>query len=126
MENTLEIIVKDKYIVQKITGEMNRYLAIEYNRIAHQKGAELGIGSYLMDLRGVRNTDSILNNYQFAYKDMRQVAGLNRGARTALLIDVGDTSHDFIVTASKNSGLSIDSFTNEEEALRYLLADRSP
>lgn len=65
---------------------------------------ELGINKYLVDFTETRNTDTVLDSYEFAYKDMVGIEGL---ARVATLVSPGDNSHNFIETVAINAGLKM-------------------
>ena len=54
----------------KVKGDINRTSALGMNRDAHALGMKLNIHRYLVDITESRNTDSVLNNYEFAYRDM--------------------------------------------------------
>lgn len=110
------------YIILTVSGETNRKIAMQHNREAHALGRKLGINRYLVDVREARNTDSIVENYDFAYKDMSETENIDRLARVAILSSPGDHSHDFIETVTRNSGLNVKLF-NDPELARLFLAD---
>lgn len=110
-----------KYILIKVQGEINRQISMKQNIEAHALGKKMGINRYFMDLTESRNTDSVLNNYTFAYTDMQNVEEINRFARVVALVSPDDNSHDFIETVLKNAGLNITLFTDKELALQHLL-----
>jgi hypothetical protein len=112
-----------KYVILKVTGDINRRLAIKYDMEAHKIGHELGIDRYLMDLTESKNVESSVDNYEFAYKDIRDTPDIDRSARVAILVSPDDHSHDFIITVTRNSGLDVTLFIDREEAIRHLLQD---
>ncbi len=112
-----------KYILLKITGNIDRHLAMQYNLEAHKIGQELGIDRYLVDATESRNVESSIESYEFAYKDMHDTPAIDRSARVAALVSPDDHSHDFIETVTRNSGLDMTLFTDREEAIRHLLQD---
>jgi hypothetical protein len=83
-------------------------------------GAQAGIGHYLMNMRGCRNTDSVLEAYAFSYGDLSSTPGINSHAVVALRVDPGDYSHNFIETLVLNTGRRIKLTRSEPEALAYL------
>ncbi len=107
------------YLILKITGDINRQTAMQYNLKAHAAGAELGISCYLVDLTESRNVDSTVDTYEFAYQDMRDEPRISRSARIALLVAPGDHSHDFVETVARNSGLNVVIFTDRAAAEEY-------
>jgi len=83
-------------------------------------GKEKGIKKYLMDCTDARNVDSVLNNYQFAYEDMRHTEGIDITAIVAAVVAPEDHSHDFIETTAKNSGLNVTLFRDKQKAIEFL------
>lgn len=108
------------YIILEVTGEINRQNAMQYNLEAHKLGKERGIRKYLVDLTNARNTETVLNNYQFAYGDMKHTEGIDVSAIVAAVVDPDDHSHDFIETTFKNSGLNLTLFRDKQKAIDYL------
>ena len=112
-----------QFIEMIFVGEINRRIAMEQNQAAHTLGTSLGIRSYLADVTRAPNTDSVLDQYNFAYQDMRQNEAVDRTARIAILIDPADHSHDFIETVGRNSGLNMKIFTCRQRAIEFLSAE---
>lgn len=112
-----------KYIIIRVTGVINRLIAMEQNLEAHALGKSLGINRYLVDVREATNTDQSVNGYEFAHVDMRKAEGIDRSAVVAMLVDPNDHSHDFVETVSRNAGLKVTLFTDLDEARQYLVAE---
>lgn len=112
-----------KYIIQKIVGEINAELALDFNRETHAIGRRLGIGHYLVDATECRNTDSPIDDYNFAYSDMPDDPSVDRFAVVALLVDPKDHSHDFVETVCRNAGLDVTIFRDRDAAVRHLAGD---
>ncbi|MFO7583870.1 MAG: hypothetical protein R6W69_03995 [Anaerolineales bacterium] len=112
-----------KYILQKIVGEINAEIALELNRETHTLGHRPGVNRYLTDVTECRNTDTPLDNYNFAYSDMPDNPSIDRSARVALLVAPEDHSYDFVETACRNAGLNVTLFRDRDEAARYLLKE---
>ncbi len=109
-----------KYIILKVTGDFNRKLAIQYDLESHALGKSLGISRYLVDLTEARNTNTTVEDYEFAYRDMK-TPEIDRMAVVAILVSPGDHSHDFTETVTRNAGLNTRLFTDRDLAIRYLL-----
>jgi len=109
-----------QYIVLEVHGEINREIAMQQNLEAHSLGKELGISRYLVDVRSAVNTDRFLDKHEFAYKDMVQTEGIDKGAVVATVVSEGDSSHDYIETVSRNAGFNVTMFTDIEEAKAFL------
>ena len=122
---TSEIVVSDdgKYIIVKTIGEINASIALKNNIAAHKLGKELGIARYLVDVREATNTDSIIDQYEFANKHMSMNEDIDKNARVSVLIRTGDTSHHFVETVTHNAGFNLKIFDNMESALKFLLSD---
>ena len=112
-----------KFIIVKVVGEINGKMAMQQNLEAHALGTELGINRYLVDVTEARNTDTILDNYQFAHDDMKITPGIDLSARVVTLVSPGDHSHDFMETVARNSGLNVKIFTDRDLAENYLRAE---
>jgi hypothetical protein len=96
---------------------------MEYNIEAHEVGRKVGTKKFLVDATMARNVESISDNYEFAYEDLKNTGGaelIDRGARVAILTAPGDHSHDFALTVMINSGFDVKHFEDREEAIRYL------
>ena len=120
MKYTIKPSKDGKYIILTIVGEINSQSAMKQNLEAHALGKELGINRYLVDVTEARNTDSVLESYEFANIDMRETEGFDIHAQVATLVSPGDHSHDFIETVARNSGLSVKIFTDPDLARQYL------
>lgn len=112
----------NKYILIKVKGDITRRLALEYNLEAHKLGTIHGIHRFLMDVTDARNVESAIENYNFAYRDMKKAAEINRTARVALLVSPSDHSHDFLETVTRNAGLDVTLFRNRKQAEHHLKA----
>ncbi|MCL4836864.1 MAG: hypothetical protein KJ058_02720 [Thermoanaerobaculia bacterium] len=101
-------------------GEISRQSVLAENLQAHALGRAHGVRSYLVDHTEARSVDSLVDQYDFAYHDMREAEGLDQGARIAVLITAGDRSHDFIETVCRNAGFDVQLFTDRAAAVRFL------
>lgn len=108
------------YVYTKITGLVDTASMLACVLDAHQLARQAGVTRYLMDLTEARNHLSVLENYHFAYRDMNH-PDIDRLARVAMLVSVGDHSHDFLETLSRNNGRDVTIFTSREVAEQYLL-----
>jgi len=120
MSHMISLSDDSTYIILEVRGEITRQTAMQYNLEAHKLGKEKGIKKYLMDCTDARNVDSVLNNYQFAYEDMRHTEGIDITAIVAAVVAPEDHSHDFIETTTKNSGLNLTLFRDKQKAIEFL------
>lgn len=115
------IIPHKDYIFIKVIGNITRKSAMQHNIESHALGKKLGINKFLVDLTESRNTESVIDNYKFAYEDMT-TPEIDPSARVATVISPDDTSHEFVITAMMNAGLNIGVFHDVEKAKEFLLA----
>ena len=126
MKYTIKPSKDGKYIILKIVGEINSQSAMKQNLEAHALGRELGIARYLVDVTEARNTDSVVENYDFANTDMWETEGIDIYAKVATLVSPEDHSHDFIETVARNAGLNVRLFNDINQAKKFLMDDYSP
>ena len=120
LRHRIEVSDNHKYIIIYLEGEINRNTAMPYTIEAHKLGKKTGIQKYLLDASNARNTDTVGNNYDFAYKDLKEEPMIERSAMIALLVAPDDHSHDFIETLMINSGGNVRLFRSRDEALKFL------
>ena len=123
MEHSISLSSDGRYILLKVKGDITRELAMKFNIESHAIGRDHGINKYLVDMTESRNVDSVTDNYDFAYKDMRETPEVDRSARVALLVSPNDHSHDFVETVAKNTGLDVTIFRDRTQAVSHLLRD---
>lgn len=111
-EGSDHIVLK---VFKPMTSEIGRRSAPEMIRLAK----EHNIHKYLIDVRIAPNLQSVTKNYSFAYKELPEIA-FPKASITAFLISEGDTSHEFSELTFKNAGYVVQSFTCEDQALRWL------
>ena len=98
-----------------ITEEITRNMTVEIAKLAEQTG----VRDRLIDIRGFPNLMSTTVNYDLAYKDMEAMQ-IDRSTKVASLQSPGETSHDFVCNAIRNSGFNLRVFTDEAEAVAWL------
>ncbi len=121
MNYTLTPSADGTFITIKTKGDITRQSAMKMNLEAHALGQKLNIRRYLVDVTESRNTDSVANNYDFAYTDMTQTGQFDRSAIVANLVSPHDHSHDFVETVARNAGLHVRMFTDPKEAMQFLM-----
>jgi hypothetical protein len=122
MTYSIKASTDKKYILVKVTGTINRTLAMAYNLEAHLLGKEMAISRYLLDFSECRNADTVLRNYKYVYEDMKNPS-IDQSACTVLLVDPADHSHDFIESLFRDAGADFTLFHNPELALNHLLQE---
>ncbi len=85
----------------------------------NETSIEQGIERILIDVRGAKNTLTILENYNYAY-NITERQQVNKKTRGAVLTAPDDKSHDFIITAMLNAGFNTKIFHDKPSALKWL------
>jgi hypothetical protein len=119
MKYHLSLPADKQYVYIKVNGPVDAVSMLACFLEAHKLARQEGVNRHLMDLTEARNNLSTLENYHFAYTDMNN-PGIDRLARTAMLVSPDDHSHDFLETLSRNNGRDVTIFTSLEAAERYL------
>ncbi len=108
------------YIVLEESGVVTRRRQFQCTLEAHQLGRKLSIRKYLVDVTHAKNAEPPIENYKFAYEDVREEDGIDKTAIVAIVVAPQDHSHDFVETVSKNSGLNVSLFRDKKEAIEFL------
>jgi len=119
MNYSISISDNGKYIIVKILDSVTSELARLFSEDAKNLGNEKGIDRFLFDVRQSPNINSVLRNYIYVYSDMEKLE-LSKTARSAILTNPDDESHDFIETLSKSAGYNVRLFNNEKLAIDWL------
>ncbi len=120
MNYSIKVSKNHSYIILKVNGEIKAQNMMQYILEAHEVGKKEGLNRYLVDVRNAVNTDSVIDNYNFAYSDMKKTKGVDKMALVAALVSPGDHSHDFIETVLSNAGLFLKIFSDPVKAKEYL------
>jgi len=110
-----------RYVLVKVQVPMTSAVGVQCGALAARLGAETGVNRYLFDLRDSPNVQTIVDNYEFAYREMPDF-GFSRQSRSALLVRPDDRSHDFIETAFLNAGYLVKLFRDAAAAIAWLEA----
>lgn len=125
MPYTVSISESKRFIRIVVRVEMSRKVAAEIASEAVPMAKKLGIENFLYDVREAPNVETVLSNYEWAYKDMAAVEA-DRRARRALLVHPDDHSHDFVETVARNAGYNMRIFHDEEKAVAWLEDNEPP
>ncbi|MBS4034291.1 MAG: STAS/SEC14 domain-containing protein [Ignavibacterium sp.] len=120
MKYTVSVSNDRKYIIVFIDGPMTTELALKAGKQANRLAGENKLSSMLYDLRKSRNVQNGFKNYEFGYKDVGLV-GFDKSMKIALLTDQDDHSHDLIETVMVNNGYNVRIFSNQKEAIDWLI-----
>lgn len=108
-----------RYILIKVLVPMTSAVGVRCGTDAVRAGAEKNIDRFLFDLRDSPNVQSVVDNYEFAHKEITNF-GFPMSSRSAFLVRPDDKSHDFINTAFYNAGYVTRMFTDELAAVAWL------
>jgi hypothetical protein len=120
MSYSINLSDDGKYIILKVVGTINRQLAVKYNLEAHALGKEKNIDRFFLDFSECHNTDTVFRNYKYVYDDM-QNPGINQQARTVMVVDPKDHSHDYIEAFFRNAGADFSLYTDPKLAVWHLM-----
>jgi hypothetical protein len=118
--HTIKASTNNDYIVLTVIGDFKAKDMMKYIVEAHANGVKMNIDHYLVDVTNARNIDSVKNNYDFAYSDMKAAEGINLTAKIVAVVSPEDHTHDFVETVLCNAGLPIKLFRDREKAIDYL------
>ena len=119
MDYEVSISEDGRYVLVKVNRPMTHELGLECGRAATDLGKRSDIKRFLFDLRHAPNIETVLPNYEFAYKGLESF-GFPRDSRSALLTDPDDRSHDFMETLFVNAGYFVRIFSDEKSAVAWL------
>jgi hypothetical protein len=108
-----------KYIVCRAFTPITEELTIRMTEEVAKIAKATGIKNRLIDIRGMKNMMSITVNYDLAYQNMEAMQ-IERSTKVASLQSLGDTSHEFVCNAIRNSGFNLRIFTDEAKAIAWL------
>lgn len=121
MQYEVTVSVDKMFVWQLPQEDITMELAYKMSQDALRLARSQNIRRFLSDVRGKRNISDILQNYEFAYRDV-EVIGYQRDDKIAVVHDADDHSHDFIETASVNAGYQVKLFTQLQAAITWLSA----
>ena len=113
-----------KYLMCRVTGEVTAEIAREFRSALLEMSISTNVTLFLTDARGTPNKSSVLDNYSYAYSDLKEI-DFPRASRTAILVDPTDRSHDFVETVTRNAGYTVQVFHDEAAALAWLREPRT-
>ena len=122
MEYMISIAENRNYIIIKYFVPMTTEVALKSGPELERCATENGINRFLFDMWESPNIQSVTDNYYYANQDI-QTFGFPRHSVSAFLIEPSDHSHDFITTALKNAGYTVDKFSTKDEAVKWLNAN---
>lgn len=97
------------------TAELAQALAQEFLALSE----DLTVSGCLIDIRGTKSVSSVVEKYNFAYKDTVKI-GLPRHWKYAFLKDRDDKSLEFIELVMSNAGYLFRIYNDEREAIDWL------
>lgn len=122
MDYEVRLADSGRYVLIRVFVPMNSEIGVRVGSEAVRLGAEQKVEKFLFDLRDSTNVQSVVDNYEFAHKEIGGF-GFPHAARSAFLVRPDDKSHDFINTAFFNAGYVTRLFADEAAAIAWLEAD---
>jgi hypothetical protein len=106
-------------VVVRVKKSLSTQIALIFTKEAIELGDKHNTDKHLIDLRGIRNTWSVFETYQFAQEIKKY--GRQRLDKVALLIDPEDETHSFLETTLLNQNYNNRLFRNYDEAVAWLM-----
>jgi hypothetical protein len=119
MDYQVSLAAGGRYILIKVMVPMTSAVGARCGADAVRLGTEKNIERFLFDLRDSPNVQSMVDNYEFAHKEIADF-GFPKSSRSAFLVRPDDRSHDFIDTALFNAGYVTKMFIDEATAIAWL------
>lgn len=120
MEYKIRMHESGKFFITEVSGEITAENAPEYIIASRKFSEKNNIDFNLLDARNATNNSSVLQNYNFGYKD-DVVKSSSKTGKIAVLVNENDDSHDFVLTVLKNAGFDIEIFTSFDKASDWLM-----
>lgn len=120
MPYTLSVSEDNAFVIQTVTGELNRKVGMAMAVDAQAFGQQRQINRFLIDVTQARNNEGPFDAYEYAYIDMQNEPMIDRSSRIAMLVSPGDHSHDFVETVLRNAGHDVTMFTDRARAEEHL------
>jgi hypothetical protein len=116
-----EVFLADsqQYIVCRAFSPITEEITRQMTEAVAEVAERTGVLNRLIDVRNVPNTMSVTTNYDLAYKNMEAMQ-IERSTKVASLQSPGDTSHEFVCIAIRNSGFNLRVFYEEAAAISWL------
>jgi hypothetical protein len=125
MDYQVSLANSGRYILIKVLVPMTSAVGVRCGSDAVSLGLAKNVVRFLFDLRNSPNVQSVVDNYEFAHKEIAAF-GFPASSRSAFLVRPDDKSHDFIDTAFFNSGFVTKMFTDEASAIAWLEQESPP
>jgi hypothetical protein len=125
MDYEVSLAQGGRHILVKVLVPMTSATGVRCGTDAVRLGSEKKVDRYLFDLRNSPNVQSVVDNYEFAHKEIMEF-GFPKSSRSAFLVRPDDSSHDFINTAFYNAGCVTRLFTDEAAAIAWLGEETPP
>ena len=119
MNYKISVAENRRYIICRVIGPMTVDIARQFTEALDRLSRSSKIKRFLIDARNAPNISGVLHNYTFARRDMKNL-DLQRDARSAILVDPDDESHDFVETVTQNAGYNVRVFDDEAAATAWV------
>jgi hypothetical protein len=122
MSYTISISDSRKFFRVRVEGDVSADGAREWSAELREASRAQGVRRFLIDVRSSRNVSTVLENYQYAYRNSDEL-DLPKNVRTAILTSSDDRSHDVVEIFMRNAGYNVRIFTDESAAVDWLEKD---
>ena len=118
MDYEISLSEDNSIVVVRIKKSLSTQIALIFTKEAIELGDKHNTDKHLIDLRGIRNTWSVFETYQFA-QDIKK-SGRQRLDKVTLVIDPEDETHSFLETTLLNQNYNNRLFRDHGKAIAWL------
>jgi hypothetical protein len=118
MDYEIKLSDDKSFVIVNVKKHLSTQIALVFTKEAIDLAGKHNINCYLIDIRGIKNTWSPFETYQFAHNLDKY--GRQRLHKVALLVDPTDKTHAFLETTIVNQGYNNHLFTNYDEVVAWL------
>jgi hypothetical protein len=119
MEHNIKMHESGEFFITAVSGTITVTDSTKYINNAREFSEKHNVDLTLFDARNAINGSTVIDNYNFAYKD-NILQEIDKTKKMAILISEDDKSHDFALTAVKNAGYNIEVFYDFDKAVEWL------
>jgi hypothetical protein len=122
MGYNVKISDNGKYIIGEVDEPLTREIALQLAKEYVRLIQSTGIKRILNDMRCATNIMSTIQDYFYAYTDVKSIA-LPADICSAIVTSAEESTHHFQETVAQNAGYTVKVFHSTESAVAWLLDD---
>lgn len=115
----LDVPEDQSWVYARVYDSMTKALFLGLLKDALERARERRVFNFLIDARGVPSKKTTIDDYDIVNYRLKEL-GYDRLSKTAIIVDPGDSTHDFFETCTMNAGYIWRIFTDEDLAREWL------